>query len=98
MDLETFLQQRREKKKREKERKKQPLISSFFKRIKIEDNNYDADDETGKNVPQIVNPKVVCASSELVVSNSSIEKFPGTLKELVYKLVGRFITTLRSLH
>ena len=80
MDLETFLQQRREKKKREKERKKQPLISSFFKRIKIEDENYDADDETGKNVPHLVSPKVVCASSELVVSNSTIDKVNGNFE------------------
>ena len=44
-DLQTFLKKSQEKKRLEKERKRQPLISTFFKRIKKEDNGYEADDE-----------------------------------------------------
>ena len=80
VDLETFLQRRREQKKREKERKKQPLISSFFKRIKMEETNYDGDDENERYVPQIVSPKVVCATSEVVGSNMSTDKVHGNFQ------------------
>ena len=65
-DLETFLKKRREKKRREKERKKQPLISSFFKRIKMEETNYDGDDENERYVPQIVTGR-----ARLIRSHSS---------------------------
>ena len=77
IDLETFLQQRREKKKREKERRKQPLISSFFKRIKMEENKYDGDDESDKYEPNIVKPKVLSASAEVVGNICNSEKVNG---------------------
>ena len=90
VDLETFLQKRREKKRREKERKKQPLISSFFKRIKMEENNYDGDDENERYVPQIVSPKVVCASSEVVGSDMSSDKVDGNFQGSCLQIGGRF--------
>ena len=89
-DLETFLQKWREKKRREKERKKQPLISSFFKQIKMEENNYDGDDENERNVPEIVSPKVVCASSEVVGSDMSSDKVDGNFQGSCLQIGGRF--------
>ena len=72
----------------EKERKKQPLISSFFKRIKLEENNYGGDDERDKYEPNIVKPKVLCTFTPSSVMKISSEKPHGNFLEIAMELGG----------
>ena len=66
-DLQTFLKKRQEKKRLEKERKRQPLISTFFKRIKKEDNGYEADDEN------IIRPNILTPTPLKSLETSNLE-------------------------
>ena len=66
-DLQTFLKKRQEKKRLEKERKRQPLINTFFKRIKKEDNGYKADDEN------IIHPNILTPTPLKSLETSNLE-------------------------
>ena len=90
-DLQTFLKKRKEKKRLEKERKRQPLISTFFKRIKKEDNGYEADDETIIH-PNILTPTPVKSFETTNLENSTSCKPDRSLTSASHKLFHSGVT------
>ena len=86
-DLQTFLKKRQDKKRLEKEWKKQPLINTFFKKIKKEDNGYEADDENSIR-PNILTPTPVKCMDTSNVKNISSGKPCTSLTSASDKVFG----------